>query len=48
MACLGEANMIVDTSQSAALLGVLGWRLVRLIETHSDQLARGLAKEVVP
>jgi len=38
--------MIADTTQSAALLGVLGWRLVRLIETHSDQLARGLLERI--
>ncbi len=38
--------MIADTTQNAALLGVLGWRLVRLIETHSDQLARGLLDRV--
>lgn len=38
--------MIAETSQSAAMLGVLGWRLVRLIETHSDQLARGLLERI--
>ncbi len=38
--------MIADTTQNAALLGVLGWRLVRLIETHSDQLARGLLDRI--
>ncbi len=38
--------MIAQTSQSAAMLGVLGWRLVRLIETHSDQLARGLLERI--
>jgi len=38
--------MIVDATQNAALLGVLGWRLVRLIETHSDQLARGLLERI--
>jgi len=38
--------MIADTTQSAALLGVLGWRLVRLIETHSDTLARGLLDRI--
>jgi len=32
--------------RSAALLGVLGWRLVRLIETHSDQLVRGLLDRI--
>jgi hypothetical protein len=41
-----EAIMIADTTQNAALLGVLGWRLVRLIETHSDQLARGLLERI--
>jgi hypothetical protein len=30
------------TMDTATNLGVLGWRLVRLIETHSEQLARGL------
>ena len=29
-----------------ALLGLLGWRLVRLIETHSEQLARGLLARI--
>lgn len=38
--------MIAEGSQNAALLGVLGWRLVRLIETHSDQLARGLLDRI--
>ena len=38
--------MIAETTQTAALLGVLGWRLVRLIETHSDQLARGLLERI--
>jgi len=38
--------MISEGSQNAALLGVLGWRLVRLIETHSDQLARGLLDRI--
>jgi hypothetical protein len=33
-------------SQNAALLGVLGWRVVRLIETHSDPLARGLLDRI--
>jgi hypothetical protein len=37
---------MIAESQSAALLGVLGWRLVRLIETHSDQLARGLLERI--
>lgn len=37
---------MVATGHSAALLGVLGWRLVRLIETHSDQLARGLLEKI--
>ena len=38
--------MIAEGSQNAAMLGVLGWRLVRLIETHSDQLARGLLERI--
>jgi len=38
--------MIADTTQNPALLGVLGWRLVRLIETHSDLLARGLMDRI--
>ena len=38
--------MIAESSQTAAMLGVLGWRLVRLIETHSDQLARGLLERI--
>jgi len=38
--------MIAEGSQNAALLGVMGWRLVRLIETHSDQLARGLLDRI--
>lgn len=37
---------MIAESQNAALLGVLGWRLVRLIETHSDQLARGLLERI--
>lgn len=37
--------MIASTLQDL-LLGVLGWRLVRLIETHSEQLARGLLEKV--
>lgn len=37
---------MIAESQNAALLGVLGWRLVRLIETHSDQLARGLLDRI--
>jgi len=36
---------MIAESQTA-LLGVLGWRLVRLIETHSDQLARGLLERI--
>lgn len=28
------------------LLGILGWRLVRLIEAHSDQLARSLMARI--
>ncbi len=38
--------MIAESSQGAALLGVMGWRLVRLIETHSDRLARGLLERI--
>jgi hypothetical protein len=38
--------MIAETSHDASVLGVLGWRLVRLIETHSDQLARGLLERI--
>jgi len=34
------------TMESATNLGVLGWRLVRLIETHSEQLARGLQERI--
>jgi len=37
---------MIAESQNAAMLGVLGWRLVRLIETHSDQLARGLLERI--
>lgn len=37
---------MIAESQNAALLGVLGWRLVRLIEIHSDQLARGLLERI--
>lgn len=37
---------MIAESQNAALLGVLGWRLVRLIETHSDPLARGLLERI--
>lgn len=33
-------------TDTAASLGVVGWRLVRLIETHSDQLARGLEERI--
>lgn len=33
---------MVATPTPAPLLGVLGWRLVRLIEQHADPLARGL------
>lgn len=36
---------MIAESQTA-LLGVLGWRLVRLIETHSDPLARGLLERI--
>jgi hypothetical protein len=38
--------MITETSHDAMVLGVLGWRLVRMIETHSDQLARGLLERI--
>ncbi len=34
------------TRPQNALLGLLGWRLVRLIETHSEQLARGLLARI--
>ncbi len=37
--------MTASGSQEA-LLGVLGWRLVQLIQTHSDQLARGLLDRI--
>lgn len=37
---------MIATGSQNALLGLLGWRLVRLIETHSDQLARGLLEKV--
>jgi hypothetical protein len=33
-------------TDAATALGVLGWRLVRLIETHSEQLARGLEQRI--
>ena len=33
---------MVATPTPAPLLGVLGWRLVRLIEAHSEPLAKGL------
>ncbi len=33
---------MVAPTQPAPLLGVLGWRLVRLIEQHADPLAKGL------
>ena len=33
---------MVATPQPPPLLGVLGWRLVRLIESHSEPLAKGL------
>ncbi len=33
-------------TDTATALGVLGWRLVRLIETHSEQLARGLEQRI--
>ncbi|HVP44298.1 MAG TPA: hypothetical protein VMS96_12765, partial [Terriglobales bacterium] len=36
-----EAVMVASPVQPP-LLGVLGWRLVRLIESHSDALAKGL------
>ena len=38
--------MITETAYEANVLGVLGWRLVRMIETHSDQLARGLLERI--
>ena len=38
--------MITEAAQDANVLGVLGWRLVRMIETHSDQLARGLLERI--
>ncbi len=34
--------MVASSMQPAPLLGVLGWRLVRLIESHSEPLAKGL------
>lgn len=34
--------MVASPTQPAPLLGVLGWRLVRLIESHSEPLAKGL------
>jgi len=40
-----EVPVIAGGSEDA-FLGVLGWRLVRLIETHSDQLARGLLERI--
>ncbi len=33
-------------TDAATALGVLGWRLVRLIETHSEQLARSLEQRI--
>ncbi len=38
--------MTADSSQTPTLLSVLGSRMVRLIETHSDQLARGVVELV--
>ena len=38
--------MSSDPLQTRALLSVLGCRMVRLIETHSDQLARGVLESV--
>jgi hypothetical protein len=38
--------MASDTSQSAPPLSVLGCRMVRLIETHSGQLARALLQRI--
>ena len=38
--------MTADRSQTTALLSVLGCRMVRLIETHSEQLARGAVERV--
>jgi hypothetical protein len=40
-----EVPMTASGSQDA-LLGVLGWRLVRLIESHSEELARGLLERI--
>jgi len=37
--------MMADSSQTASL-SMLGCRMVRLIETHSDQLARGVLERV--
>ncbi len=39
--------MTADSSQTPALLSVLGCRMVRLIETHSEQLARGVVELVM-
>jgi len=38
--------LTADSSQTAAPLSVLGCRMVRLIETHSEQLARGVVELV--
>ena len=38
--------MTADSSQTPALLSVLGSRMVRLIETHSEPLARGVVELV--
>ncbi|HVP52008.1 MAG TPA: hypothetical protein VMT05_07865 [Terriglobales bacterium] len=38
--------MTADSSQTPALLSLLGSRMVRLIETHSEQLARGVVELV--
>lgn len=39
-------TMSANSSQSGAALSVLGSRMVRLIETHSEQLARGAVERV--
>lgn len=38
--------MIAAGALNPPLLGVLGWRLVRLIEVHSHQLAKGLLERI--
>ncbi len=37
---------MIGSHSRGVFLGVLGWRLVRLIETHSDELARGLLEKI--